>query len=203
MVHLDAAKSFNTAAARNVAATAATAATHTTPSAHPNLPTKAEQPTNAAAAAASAAVKYVTEDCLTFLRRELRRQCAIRGGEGGAVPAAGYDGLILDPPAFGRGGRGGNKTWQIERDLPTLLTAAASLLSPQPVLVLLSSHDVRWPAERLGQQLHAALQAAGVGGGMRAGLKMQTGQMLLKPRPGGGGRPLPMGSYARWSPSSL
>jgi 23S rRNA (cytosine1962-C5)-methyltransferase len=62
-------------------------------------------------------IRYLLDDALKFTQRETRR---------GSV----YDGIILDPPAFGRGPEG--ETWKIEEDLQPLLEALAKLLSPKP-----------------------------------------------------------------------
>lgn len=59
-------------------------------------------------------IRWILDDALAFVRREVRR-------------GAKYDGIILDPPAFGRGAKG--EVWRIEEDLPTLLNTLAELLS--------------------------------------------------------------------------
>ena len=62
-------------------------------------------------------IRWILEDALAFCRRELRR--GVR-----------YDGIILDPPAFGRGAKG--EVWHIEKDLTPLLEVLKQLLSEQP-----------------------------------------------------------------------
>lgn len=80
---------------------------------------------------------------MTFLKREVRR-----GNK--------YDGLIFDPPAFGRGGSG--KIWKLERDLYILVEELVpQLISDDPALILLSCHDPDWPAERLAELLSSAV----------------------------------------------
>ncbi len=61
-------------------------------------------------------IRWILDDALAFAKREVRR-------------GAKYDGIILDPPAFGRGGKG--EVWKIERDLPALLSALKELLSDE------------------------------------------------------------------------
>lgn len=63
------------------------------------------------------AIRFITDDALKFCERELRR---------GVV----YDGIILDPPAFGRGAKG--EVWHIEEDLPKILSVLKKLLSEKP-----------------------------------------------------------------------
>ncbi len=59
-------------------------------------------------------IRWIMDDALAFVKREARR-------------GATYDGIILDPPAFGRGAKG--EVWKIEEDFPVLLAALKELLS--------------------------------------------------------------------------
>ncbi|MHB1769869.1 MAG: class I SAM-dependent methyltransferase [Minisyncoccota bacterium] len=59
-------------------------------------------------------IRWVLDDALAFAKREARR-------------GAKYDGIILDPPAFGRGAKG--EVWKIEEDLPKLLETLKEILS--------------------------------------------------------------------------
>lgn len=61
-------------------------------------------------------IRYITEDARKFVGRELRR-------------AKTYRGIILDPPAYGRGADG--EKWVLDQHLPELLINCAKLLSPQ------------------------------------------------------------------------
>lgn len=59
-------------------------------------------------------IRWILDDALAFAKREARR-------------GAKYDGIILDPPAFGRGAKG--EVWKIEEDLLPLLESLKKLLS--------------------------------------------------------------------------
>ncbi len=59
-------------------------------------------------------IRWILDDALAFAKREARR-------------GAQYDGIILDPPAFGRGAKG--EVWKIEEDLPALLDTLKPLLA--------------------------------------------------------------------------
>lgn len=73
---------------------------------------------NAAASGLSDdAIRWILDDALQFAKREARRQ-------------AKYDGVILDPPAFGRGPKG--EVWHIEEHLPELMRALRDILSDTP-----------------------------------------------------------------------
>lgn len=70
-------------------------------------------------------IRWIVDDVLKFLEREIRR-----GNQ--------YEGVILDPPAFGRGK--GKSDWRIERDLYTCMELIDELLSPQARFVILTCH---------------------------------------------------------------
>lgn len=63
------------------------------------------------------AIRFLEDDALKFVLREVRR-----GAE--------YDGIILDPPAFGRGPS--NEVWRIEEHLPRLLKEIEKIFSKKP-----------------------------------------------------------------------
>lgn len=64
-----------------------------------------------------APIRWICDDALAFVKREIRR-------------GRRYDGVILDPPKFGRGPDG--ETWRLESDLPELLGACQALLRTDP-----------------------------------------------------------------------
>ena len=66
-------------------------------------------------------VRWIVEDALKFVRREVRR-----GNR--------YDGIILDPPAYGRGANG--EKWVLEQNIAEMLEACAELLAEDGFLVL-------------------------------------------------------------------
>ncbi|MBP3441041.1 MAG: class I SAM-dependent methyltransferase [Tidjanibacter sp.] len=66
-------------------------------------------------------IRWVVEDALKFARREVRRGHR-------------YDGIILDPPAYGRGPEG--EKWVLEQNIAEMLALCAELLGPNGFLVL-------------------------------------------------------------------
>lgn len=62
-------------------------------------------------------IRWMLDDALAFAKREVRR-------------GAKYEGIVLDPPAFGRGAKG--EVWKIEEALPELLDTLKELLSDKP-----------------------------------------------------------------------
>ena len=134
---------------------------------------------SALSALAEVPVRWLCEDVMTYCRRAAKR------GER-------FHGVIVDPPAFGRGGKKGTE-WRIQRDMPTLLAVLAELLDDAPEFVLLTCHDHRWPSTRLHDAVAEMLPAGATSGQPT----VEHGQMVLKATERGG-RDLPMGAFARW-----
>jgi len=120
-----------------------------------------------------APIRWIGDDAMKFIARELRR-------------GRRYDGIILDPPKFGRGPK--NETWRFEQDLPALLDGVGALLSETPVFVIATAYAVRLSHIALAQALADRLD--GLGG------RIETGEMALPQR--GHARLLPTALYARW-----
>jgi 23S rRNA (cytosine1962-C5)-methyltransferase len=70
-------------------------------------------------------IRWLVDDASSFVAREVRRGRT-------------YDGLILDPPRFGRGPKG--ELWKVEESLPGLLRQCRKLLSPAPLFILLNTY---------------------------------------------------------------
>lgn len=74
-------------------------------------------------------VRWIVDDVIKFLKREIRR---------GAL----YEGILLDPPTFGRGSRG--ECFKIEEAIVPLLELCYSLLSQKRRFLILSCHTPGW-----------------------------------------------------------
>jgi 23S rRNA (cytosine1962-C5)-methyltransferase len=85
-------------------------------------------------------VRWLVDDATSFVAREVRRGRT-------------YDGLILDPPRFGRGPQG--ELWKVEESLPAFLRQCRKLLSPSPLFVLLNTYTT---VLTRGQTTHEAAQ---------------------------------------------
>ena len=75
-----------------------------------------------------APIRFITEDALQFVQRELRR-------------GKSYDGIILDPPKYGRGPKG--EIWQLHENLPSLLSNCQQLMSNSPLFLVATIYAVR------------------------------------------------------------
>ena len=74
---------------------------------------------------ADAPVRYLVDDCVKFVEREIRRGNT-------------YDGIIMDPPSYGRGPKG--EVWKIEDSIHPFVRLCAQLLSDQPLFLLINSY---------------------------------------------------------------
>ena len=70
-------------------------------------------------------VRFIVDDVLKFVQREQRRERY-------------YEGIIMDPPSFGRGPNG--EVWKIESELYGLVEACTKVLAPQPLFFLINSY---------------------------------------------------------------
>jgi 23S rRNA (cytosine1962-C5)-methyltransferase len=119
-------------------------------------------------------IRWICEDATRFVEREERR-----GNR--------YDGIILDPPKFGRGPKG--EVWDIFVDLPKMMAACRRLLSPDARFLILTAYSIR--ASFLSIDELAAEHLAGLGG------LLESGELVLREE--GGGRRLSTSLFSRWS----
>lgn len=115
-----------------------------------------------------APIRWIVDDVHKFLMREIKRNVR-------------YDGILLDPPSFGRGSQG--EVFKIEQNLPPLLEMCRKLLSEAPLFVILSSHT---PGLTPLVMRHLLTQALPKG-------QISQGEMIISSQTG---FDLPSGSYA-------
>ncbi len=72
-----------------------------------------------------APVRYIVDDCIKFVERELRRGNT-------------YDAIIMDPPSFGRGSN--KEVWDIDKDLFKLVGLCTKLLSKKPLFFIINTY---------------------------------------------------------------
>lgn len=73
-------------------------------------------------------IRWICEDAVKFCEREARRGNT-------------YDGILLDPPAFGRGPKG--EVWQMFDDIPYMVDLCKSILSDKPLFTVLTAYTIR------------------------------------------------------------
>ncbi len=98
---------------------------------------------NAAASGLSdAPIRWLVDDCVKFVERELRRGNT-------------YDGIIMDPPSYGRGPKG--EIWKIEENVFPLIELAAKLLSDNALFFLVNSYTTGLQSAVLTYMMHTAI----------------------------------------------
>ena len=90
-----------------------------------------------------APIRWLVDDCKKFVEREIRR-----GNH--------YDGIIMDPPSYGRGPKG--EIWKIEEAVYELITLAAELLSDDPLFFLVNSYTTGLQPAVLHYMISTALK---------------------------------------------
>ncbi len=126
---------------------------------------------------ADAPIRYIVDDCKKFVEREERR-----GNR--------YDGIIMDPPSYGRGP--GGEVWKLEDSVDELVTLASKLLSDDALFFLINSYTTGLSPSTMNYILDLKVKAR-YGGKTRAdelGLRVTTT-----------GSCLPCGASARWERS--
>ena len=120
-------------------------------------------------------IRWLVDDAAKFTAREVRR-----GNR--------YDGIILDPPKFGRGPK--NETWRLEDNLPALLADCRRLLDAESKFLFLTVYAVRM----------SSLALAGLVDELFADLPgtIEHGDLAVQ-EDAQGGRLLPTAIFARWS----
>ena len=120
-------------------------------------------------------VRWIIDDAAKFTAREVRR-------------GKRYDGIILDPPKFGRGPEG--EVWRLEEGLPGLLANCRHLLDAESRFLFLTVYAVRM----------SSLALAGLMDEIFADLpgRIEHGDLAVREM-GDDGRLLPTAIFARWS----
>ncbi len=122
-----------------------------------------------------AAIRFITEDAGRFVEKEQKR-------------GKRYDGIMLDPPKYGRGPKG--EVWQLNDDLPILLEKCKTLLSDEALLFIVTIYAIRTSTNAVRSAIHDLL------GELQGNL--EAGELTIaEDRPDG--RMIGQALYARWS----
>lgn len=119
-----------------------------------------------------APIRYIVDDCKKFIEREIRR-----GNK--------YDGIIMDPPSYGRGPSG--EVWKLEDSLDELIRLSAKLLSDKPLFFIVNSYTTGISPSAAGYIMRRVLPQG----------KIECEELGLPVSASGG--VLPCGATARWS----
>ncbi|URN93992.1 MAG: class I SAM-dependent methyltransferase [Candidatus Pristimantibacillus lignocellulolyticus] len=121
-----------------------------------------------------APIRYITDDVFKFVQREQRRGRT-------------YDAIIMDPPSYGRGPKG--ETWKLEENLYPFLQSCTSILSDNPLFLLINSYTTGLSPTVLEHLLTMSMQKK-YGGEINCG---EIGLPITK-----SGLALPCGILGRW-----
>lgn len=134
---------------------------------------------NAAASGLSEApIRYLVDDCVKFVEREIRRGNT-------------YDAIIMDPPSYGRGPKG--EIWKIEEKIHPLVKLCTKVLTKEPLFFLINSYTTGLQPAVLSYLLGLEMKSR-YGGMITAdeiGLPVRNGLVL------------PCGASGRWENGNL
>ena len=121
-------------------------------------------------------IRYIVEDCLKFMKREVRR-------------GRKYDGIIMDPPSYGRGPN--NEIFKFEEQIGPLIEEAAKLLSDDPLFLIVNTYTTGYSCTTIENVLRSYLPGSNLGSnphGEEIGVKMKDIDFYL-----------PCGFTTRWT----
>ena len=116
-------------------------------------------------------IRWIVEDALKFVQREVRR-----GNR--------YNGIILDPPAYGRGANG--ETWVLEENITQMLECCAELLEKQSAFLVLNLYSMG---------LSSTLARTAVRQCFGVPKEEECGELYFEDK---AGKQLPLGTYYRF-----
>jgi 23S rRNA (cytosine1962-C5)-methyltransferase len=122
-------------------------------------------------------IRWIVDDVRAFLKRESKR---------GRI----YDGVIMDPPSFGRGPNG--EVWKIEENFIELLELVKQVLVAEPAFILINGYAAGYSAQAYENSISSVYK-------VQPGT-VETGELMIEATYGN--RLLPAGIFARWSGSS-
>lgn len=128
----------------------------------------------AASGLSSAPIRYLVDDCVKFVEREIRRGNT-------------YDGIIMDPPSYGRGPKG--EIWKLEDNVFPFIQLTAQLLAKDAQFFLINSYTTGLQSAVLSYMLNTVITPR-LGGCVEAdeiGLPVSSNGLVL-----------PCGSSGRW-----
>lgn len=120
-------------------------------------------------------IRWVVEDALKFVKRELRR-----GNR--------YNGIILDPPAYGHGPKG--EKWKLEDHIAEMMQDVVKLLDPDEHFLILNTYSLGFSSvivENLMRSVYPGVQ------------NLETGELYLQAT---AGSKLPLGVFGKFRTSS-
>lgn len=119
-------------------------------------------------------IRWIVEDAVKYVQREIKRGVK-------------YDGIILDPPKFGRGPKG--EVWEVYKSLPNLLEMCRQCLSDHPLFVIVTVYAVRASAIHVAQAVDEMMK--------KYKGEADSGELVTREK--SANRLLSQAVYTRWS----
>lgn len=119
-------------------------------------------------------IRWILDDAKAFVEREIRREKK-------------YDGIIMDPPAFGHGPK--KELWKIERDLLEFMEVTKKVLSDDPLFYLVNGYASGYSALAYHENVRRIMSDWNGG--------IESGELTIEES--ASGRLLPCGIYSRWT----
>lgn len=116
-------------------------------------------------------IRWMLDDVMSFIKKEIKR-------------GRKYDGIIMDPPAYGHGPNG--EVWQIESDLPKLIALCGELMSDNPLFLLMNGYASGYSAIAYGNMIDHVFDFGST----------EIGELTIREE--NRSRRLPAGIFARW-----
>lgn len=117
-------------------------------------------------------IRWMVEDAMKFVKREIRR-------------GSRYNGIILDPPAFGHGPNG--ESWKLEENINELVDDVTKLLDPSEHFIVLNTYSLGFSSIILENLFHNRLPKRS---------QSEFGELYLQSK---SGLKLPLGVWGRWT----
>ena len=121
-------------------------------------------------------IHWIVDDCAKFIQREIRR-------------GRKYDGIIMDPPSYGRGPSG--EIWKMERDFFDFFRSIPEILTEDPLFVIINSYTTGLAPTAVGYVADSVLDPrfGGHTDSQELGLPVRSTGLIL-----------PCGATSRWTP---
>ena len=120
-------------------------------------------------------IRFIVEDCLKFVKREQRR-------------GRKYDGIVMDPPSYGRGPNG--ELWKLEEELFPLIQECMKILSDDALFFIVNCYTTGFSCSTLNEALSRSIQK-------EKGGHIECGENLLPVTTNNS--VLPCGIFGRWT----
>ncbi len=120
-------------------------------------------------------IRWIAEDALKFVKREGRRNSL-------------YQGIIMDPPKFGRGGSRGGEVWDFFKRIPELVNACQSILAKDASFIVMTAYAITASAVVTHQAVEQIVGKKG---------NLESGELITVEE--SAGHVLSHAIYTRWS----